>query len=268
MESFGVVVDDVLPEEVTEVMLAEDDEVVEALVSDGADEAFSEGIAVRAAAGDADAFCPVVAEHGAPSFGEKQVPIVDEVSGMAEEPVTAVEKVAGNLLHPRVIGGDTDTGDVNPAGLELHHEEDQLANGAEGAEGLDSEVSHTRRGYPSGFRGTASGSCFETFRRDALATGDLGEDLAQDAILFVKVLKATSHALVERAHDERDEELDGKRKHERWGRMSSDRPSVQGLNGRRIQLDLAAVEFSDSTPWTHPPLCGASWRSTFSSPTR
>ena len=119
--------------------LAENDKMVEALRSDCPYKSFCVWIAVGTAARYADAFYPVVAEHGAPSFGEKRVSVVDEVCGISEEPVTAVEEVAGNLLHPRFIGGDTDTGDVNPAGLQFHHEEDHVANGAEGAQGLDSE---------------------------------------------------------------------------------------------------------------------------------
>ncbi len=66
MEAFGIVVVDILSDEMPKVALAEDDEVVEAFVSDGADEALSERIAVGAAARYADTFDALVAEHGAP----------------------------------------------------------------------------------------------------------------------------------------------------------------------------------------------------------
>lgn len=82
MEAFGIVVVDILSDEMPKVALAEDDEMVEALVSDGADEALSEGIAVGAVARYADTFDAIVAEHGAPCLGEERVSIVDEVSGI------------------------------------------------------------------------------------------------------------------------------------------------------------------------------------------
>ena len=88
---------------------------------------------------------------------------------MVEEPVTAVEEVAGNLLHPRVIGGDMDASNVNPTGVQFHHEEDQVANSAEGAQGLDSEEVTCIEGIPvaleellPGFLARAFGFWFNT----------------------------------------------------------------------------------------------------------
>jgi len=319
MKSFGIVVDDILLEEMPQVAFAEDDEVVEALCPDGADEALSEGITVGAVAGDADALDAVVAEHGSPSFGEKWVSVVDEVSGLPEESVEGVEKVAGHLFHPRIVWCDADTSDMHLAGLEFHHEEDHVADCAKGAKCLDGEEVAGVQSFPMAFEELLPGSlaralgfrlntrffedagdsgssnvmlqaskgvtdlgvapagifvgktddelsdvlglarparCFpiggavvlldrelsepieESLRgddlaaglalgrrerfapygeapalvvgeRDTLATGDLSEDFAQDSILFMKVLKAERHALIECADDEGDEELDG-----------------------------------------------------------
>lgn len=43
----------------------------------------------------------------------------------------------------------------------------------------------------------------DSWQRGRLAATDLSEDFTKDAVLFVQLLEATSHALVEGADDER-----------------------------------------------------------------
>ena len=159
---------------------AENDEVVEALVSDGADEALSEGIAVGAVARYADALDAIVTEHGAPRLGEERVSIVDEVSGIPQKSVTAVEEVAGHLLHPAFVRGNMDASDVHLAGLELYHEEDHVADGAEGAEGLDSEEIASVEGIPVAFEELLPGLLSRSFggRNDTGVIEDTGNRIA------------------------------------------------------------------------------------------
>ena len=68
------------------------------------------------------------------------------MGGVAKEPIFRVELVAGDLLHPRAVGSDSDTSDVNGAGAQLDHEEDHVPNGAEDAEAFDGEELSQARG--------------------------------------------------------------------------------------------------------------------------
>ena len=53
-----------------------------------------------------------------------------QVLGAQQKAIKVVCEIAGDLLHPRAVGVDTDAGNLYDPRLNLHHEEDQMASQA------------------------------------------------------------------------------------------------------------------------------------------
>ena len=70
---------------------------------------------------------------------EERVAVVNEMLGIAQEPIDRIGEVASNLLHPLAVWIDANACDLDLASLELNHEEDRVANGSEDSQNLDVE---------------------------------------------------------------------------------------------------------------------------------
>ena len=139
MIAFGVVVGDVLADKMSQVGLAKDDEVIEAFMPDGLDEAFSMRITVRALRRDGDAADAAAGQEEFPLLREQRVAIVNQEPSAAQETIGWIAKIANDLEHPCFVRINTDASDVNDARPALHDEEDHVPDGAEGAERFNAE---------------------------------------------------------------------------------------------------------------------------------
>ena len=121
----------VLPElldQVPQVPLAEDDELVEALVSDRFHETLRVRVAVGAVRRNRHALHAAARQQHRPRLGEHRVPIVDQVGGVAQESVHRIEQISRRLPHPIAVPSGANTCDRHSARLQLDHEEHHVAD--------------------------------------------------------------------------------------------------------------------------------------------
>jgi hypothetical protein len=72
----------------------------------------------------------------------------NQVLHVVEEAVADVGHVAGGLRHPRLVRLTRDPGDLHGAGLELHDEEDDLADQSAKGQHFDGERVGRRETVP------------------------------------------------------------------------------------------------------------------------
>jgi hypothetical protein len=102
--ALGVVVGDVFSDVCAEMVLAQQDELVEALALDGTDEALGVSVQDGTARRQADGRDSGRGEEG-PELGRVERVAVEEQEALArEEAIHAVEKVPGDLQHPSTMG--------------------------------------------------------------------------------------------------------------------------------------------------------------------
>src|SRR5881628_2487027 len=121
------------------MLLAEEDEVVQALVLDRFHEPLRVRIAVRAPGWDLHAGDAPRSQDIGERVREQRVSIVDQVFRLAEEAIDGVGQVARDLFHPLPGGIDSNPSYLDRASLDLQDEEDHVTDGAEDAENLDAE---------------------------------------------------------------------------------------------------------------------------------
>jgi len=143
-----VVVLEELAENAAEVGFAEGDDVVEALVADGAHEALGVGVEIGTAWRDADDAHALVGEQPTERGGVEWVAVGDQEALAGEEAIERVGEVATDLLHPGVGGPVDDAREMDPPGRELDDEEDVVADQAEEGEDLDGEEVRRGDGVP------------------------------------------------------------------------------------------------------------------------
>jgi len=143
-----VVVVDELPQSLPEMGLAERDDLVEALRLDGEDEALGEGIEVGAVRGKTEDSAAALGQHLPEGLGVERIPVHDEVAGAEEEAIEGIGEVASHLQHPPPIWSRRDPCDPDLAGLEVHDEEDEVADEAIRLEGLNTEEVGGPNGSP------------------------------------------------------------------------------------------------------------------------
>ena len=119
--------------------LAEEDEVVQALVLDRLHEPLRVRIAVRTPRRDLHAGDAPGSQDIGERLREQRVSIVDQEFCFAEEAVDGIGQVAGDLFHPLPGGIDLNPGYLDRAGSDLQDEEDHVSDRAEDAENLDAE---------------------------------------------------------------------------------------------------------------------------------
>ena len=106
------------------MVLAEQDELVEALALDGANEALGVGVEVGTAWRQADRLNPARREELAEGGGVKRVAVHQQIPLAEEEAVVGVEEVLGNLENPGAVRLTHDAGDLDAACVEFDDEED------------------------------------------------------------------------------------------------------------------------------------------------
>ena len=87
MVAFSVVVSDVFTNETSQVGFTKDDEVIEALIANGLDEALSVSIAVQALRRDGDAGDAATGEGKLPVPSEQRIAIVNQELSAAKETI-------------------------------------------------------------------------------------------------------------------------------------------------------------------------------------
>lgn len=139
MKSFEIVVPLELTSKDSEMSLAEDDEVIEALVPDSPHKSLRVGIAVRAARRNRDALDVARFQQLGPRLRIQWVSVVDQVARVAKKAIHWIEEIACYLHHPRTIGTNPYSSDVHCTRSKLDHEEDHDTNGSKRAESLDGQ---------------------------------------------------------------------------------------------------------------------------------
>src|ERR1035437_9509685 len=122
-----VVVADVLGEHLVEVSSGDDEEMVEALLADGADEALGVRVRTRRTHRRADALDADRGEDFVEAGGELGVAVADEEPEAPAGIVQIGGEVAGDLSHPWVIGIGGGTEDVDDASLQFDDEQHVVA---------------------------------------------------------------------------------------------------------------------------------------------
>src|SRR5271165_5844964 len=128
-----------LADQMAKVALAEDDEVIQTFASHRLYEPFRMRVAIWTPRRNGHAAHAAGLEQHRPRLGEHRIPIVDQVSRVAQESVHRVEQISRNLLHPIAVRGNADPGDLHGAGLYTHDEEHHVADGPEHAQDFDAE---------------------------------------------------------------------------------------------------------------------------------
>src|SRR5690606_16194921 len=135
-----------LTKQMSQVTLTEDHEVIETLRSERLHESLCMGIAVWTACWDGHAVDAFGLEQCCPRLRVQRVAIVNEVGGVAQEPILRVEQVSSHLQHPGPVRSDADARDVHGARLQLDDEEDHVTDASEDSQRLDSkEVASVER---------------------------------------------------------------------------------------------------------------------------
>src|ERR1019366_1547628 len=163
--ALGEVVLPELLEQVAQVPFAEDDEVVQALVSDRFHETLGVRVAVGALRRNRHALHAAAFPQRRPRLREHRVPIVDQVGRVAQESVCQVEQIADNLLHPIAVGSNANPCDLHGARLHLDHEEHHVADRPEHAQDLDAEEVARVQRLPVALEKLRPGPLAVAFRR-------------------------------------------------------------------------------------------------------
>ena len=122
MVSFGVIMVDVFGDHRAQMTLAEQNDVVETVLSDRENESFGEGIQIRAVGRQYQRLHTAVAQQPAERAGVDRVSVENEMSLVSQEAVRGIEHVASDLHDPCAVRLMNDTSDVDPARLEIDGE--------------------------------------------------------------------------------------------------------------------------------------------------
>ena len=124
MRSSAVVMIDVLGEDRLDVASTEDQEVVQAVFSDGANPAFGKRVRPWGAARRLDGLDADRGEYSVERRGELGVPVADEEAETTTGIFESAGEVAGDLGHPEIAGVGGDAEEVNHAAFDFDHEQD------------------------------------------------------------------------------------------------------------------------------------------------
>ena len=124
--SLTMVVLDVLVDDEAQMLLAERDDTMEALLFDRADEPLGIGVEIRAFRWQPDWLNIATRQDLAKDPRVEGIAVMNQLARGPQEAVDRIGQIAGHLLHPSAIGLWVDPGDVHPAGLQRDHEEDEI----------------------------------------------------------------------------------------------------------------------------------------------
>ena len=159
--------------------LAEGDELVEALRLDGEDEALGEGVEVGTVRGQSKNLAAALSQQISEGLGLEWIPIHDGVASAKEEAIEGIGEATGHPQHPSPVWSRRDPRDLNFAGLEVHDEEDQVADEAVVLEDLDAEEVGSPDGSPMGLEEGLPGRALAALRGRLQAM--LNEDVLDGA---------------------------------------------------------------------------------------
>jgi len=165
MYSFRMVMDHVFSDRAMEMPLAERNDPVETLAANRAHPSLHECVQVRAAAREPADPRPMILEEPAELSGEERVAVDDQHPRLPEEAVEGVGQVPRDLHHPLLAGIARDPSDMDSPGLELHDEEDVVADEAAKGEHLDREEVGPEEPVPVRREEVAPGGLAAPFRR-------------------------------------------------------------------------------------------------------
>ena len=123
MKAFPMIVGHEFLDDVSEMSLAEKDEVIQALASDGFHKPLRMRVAVRALRRNPHALHPSLPQDCFERLREKRIAVVDQMRRISKEPVDRVGQVSRHLLHPFPVGVRGDAGDLHRTRLDRDDEE-------------------------------------------------------------------------------------------------------------------------------------------------
>ena len=118
-------------DQVTQMSLAEDDEVIETLVLDGFYKALRVWIAIWTLRRNLHVLHASRLQNRDERLGEQRISIVDHVLRAAKKTINWIRQIPSHLVHPRFAGVNGNPGDLDGATLELDDEEHHVPNRAE-----------------------------------------------------------------------------------------------------------------------------------------
>jgi hypothetical protein len=126
-----------------EVRFAEGHYPRQTLGSDRPDKSFGKRLQIRTPGGYA-----TVPQQISKGGCVERVSVENQVVRVAEEAIVRVGKVPCHLCHPRFVRLTRNTGDLHGAGLELHDEEDNVADESAPSQHFDGEKVRGRKAVP------------------------------------------------------------------------------------------------------------------------
>ena len=139
MISLGVVVGHEFLDGLTEMPFAKGDDLVQTLSLYAQDEALRVRIQIWAPRGQPDRIRAAVLEHSPETGRVQRVPIHDDVTDVAKEPINGIGQVTRHLLHPFFRGIGFDSHDLDFSGLAMNREKDVISDDAREGEHLHIE---------------------------------------------------------------------------------------------------------------------------------
>ena len=103
---------------------------------------------IRLTLGHRQWFHATVSQEAPEGGGVERIPIQNDVLNLAEKAVAGIGQIPGELRHPDLVRLRGDPGDLHGAGLELHDEEDAVADQATQGQYLDGEKVGRRQSVP------------------------------------------------------------------------------------------------------------------------
>ncbi len=113
-----------------------------------ANKSFRERIQIRTPSGQAHEVHATGLQQIPEGGSVERVSVEDYVLHVPKEAVVRVREVPGHLCHPRFVRVTRDASDLHRAGLERHHEEDDVANQSAPGEHFDGEKVRGRQAIP------------------------------------------------------------------------------------------------------------------------
>ena len=127
MVAFEVVVGSVLRDDETKVPLTEWDNLGQALRFDRSDKPLRVSIQIRAARRQRYRLDVSGSEDLSEILGEEWITVVDQIPRVAEKALTIGSEIPGDLLHPVAIRPSRNTRDLYGSGLQVDHEQNEVA---------------------------------------------------------------------------------------------------------------------------------------------
>ncbi|MCX5736913.1 MAG: hypothetical protein NTZ61_00150 [Proteobacteria bacterium] len=119
--------------------LTERNDLRSALRLDRPDEPLGVRVQVRAACREFDGLDTSRLQDSSEVFAEQRIAVVDQVPGVAKEPLASSGEVPGDLLHPVPVRLPHDTGDLHRPGLQVDYEQREVAHQPSRSRHLDAE---------------------------------------------------------------------------------------------------------------------------------